>query len=148
MTMELNAVYPTATDRHYWRLAYQDGATFDEPRGGGSIKNTPPEASILCVMKQGRPQPLWSVPIPPGSRPVWYRCRSLDVTFNSKSEGPAKLQATVFGFVDAVDSHINDEGQIDLTFDGKLWMLMGDQAVNVPERYFDHTAITSCYNRS
>jgi len=143
----LNAVYPKPVDQHYWRLAYQNGAIFDEPKEGGSIKNTPPEANILCVMKQGKSSPLWSIPIPPGSRPVWYRCRSLDMTFNGKSTGPVKLEATVFGFVECVDSKTNDQGGVDLKFDGKIWMLMGDEAVKVPEKFIDQTAIANCYNR-
>jgi hypothetical protein len=135
--MTTNMVFPASGYDHYWRLCYADGRLYDEPLNGGSVKDSPSNATELYVMKRGQTRPLWRIPIPSGGRPVWYRKRSLDVTVSGRPKGPVKLDATVFGFV-------YDAGN---SLDGKLWMLYGDQAVNVPNSYLDQVAIESCYNR-
>lgn len=124
-------------DEHYWRLVYADGSLFDESEGGRSVKDSPPDAIELHVMKIDG-QALWRVKIPKEAKPVWYRIRSIDVrTEDSLTASPTRLDATVFGHV--------SEGDVD--FNGKLWMLQGDKAVDVPAQYLDRGAIENCWSR-
>lgn len=122
---------------HYWRLAYADGDLFDEPDSHRSIADTSPGARELFVMKRGQARALWRIPIPANAQPVWYRVRSVDVTILGKPASKIRLEATVLGYV-------FENGSI---LDGKLYMLQGDQLVNVPTQYVDQQAIERCWKR-
>src|SRR5215813_5283015 len=135
---------------HYWRLVYYGGKTVDEPAEGGSIKDSPADAIELHVMKRGAGA-LLRIELPPGTRPVWYRKRSMDVKVGtgngSVQRSGIRLDATVFGFVEVMDSRLDENGELELQFVGKLRMLYGDREVNVPPQMIDPVAISNCWRR-
>lgn len=113
-----------------WRLIYLDGRVMDEAPQGGTILErwaNPVELHLMDITGQS----VMRVVIPPGSKPIFYRRRSIGVNFITGQQEDARLDATVFGY----GKEVGSEGK------AKLWMWAKGRAVDCPAQFIDQCAI-------
>ena len=106
-----------------WRLVYLDHRQLDEMPAGSTIMDrraNPVELHLIDMSGES----VLGVPIPPGSKPIFYRQRSITQKLTGEF-GETELDATVFGYGRENGSKV----------DGKLWMWRNGRAVNCPAEH-------------
>lgn len=124
----MSVVYTTR-----WRLVYLDGRMIDELPQGSTIRERWPDPVELHLMDLTG-QSVMRVVLPKGSKPIFYRRRSLGVNpVTGEMDKAPSLDATVFGY----GKEVGSEGHC------KLWLWSRGKAIDCPQEMFDQTAIES-----